>query len=666
MLRVLVGLLPWTAGSLIALAVFAVPFWRGQIYIGNDLGLLALPVRHFYSWCLAHGQSPLWFPNIYCGVYLGQADIFHPLLWLAYRLLPLPAAFNLELLSSYPFLFAGCALFFRKWVRVEAALCGAFVFTFSGFNTLHFIHMSMVKTVAHIPWLLLCVHEASTAGGRRRLAAECGLWLMTASQLLSGFPQCVLYSLYLEAFYAFFLWRLGRMSPGAVARIAAAKLLALPTAAVQLLPMWDAVSHSARADTNAQFRGYGSLHPLQLWQWASPYLYEGRVLASTRIHEGTWEFGLYNGAFSTLAFLWLFLNRKSLKEHRAPALACGGLAVFSLLLAFGRFVPGFEWFSRLPPLSLFRMPSRAIVLLHFALAGAAALSYQLIADSREKEPWDWRRAWPLFLPAALAAGFVCFAQATTGELNHGVRPWPVAWIGPASLLIFAYLLLLARRRPAVLIALAAAAIVEQGAFGLSFIRSSPAHTLQSYAALMHAKDNPPPPDGRIASTRNNVLAMLGYSLVDGYMGLEPARSLDYNAAEARRLAAAGWERDAGVWKRVRNPLPRVRFRSLRGRARIASEAPGAVEVLTEAPSSQPLVFAESFHEGWKAFVDGRPIPVTRADGDFMGAVVPAGTHRVRFEFSPRSFRFGLLLSALGLFLSSLYFLGRLLIAGPRN
>jgi uncharacterized membrane protein YfhO len=37
-------------------------------------------------------------------------------------------------------------------------------------------------------------------------------------------------------------------------------------------------------------------------------------------------------------------------------------------------------------------------------------------------------------------------------------------------------------------------------------------------------------------------------------------------------------------------------------------------------------------------------------GDFLGAVVEAGTHRITFRFRPRSFRYGLISSALGLVL----------------
>jgi uncharacterized membrane protein YfhO len=47
-----------------------------------------------------------------------------------------------------------------------------------------------------------------------------------------------------------------------------------------------------------------------------------------------------------------------------------------------------------------------------------------------------------------------------------------------------------------------------------------------------------------------------------------------------------------------------------------------------------LVLSESYYPGWKAFVDGVPTVVHRADIAFRGVLVPDGDHLVRMEFSP--------------------------------
>ena len=85
----------------------------------------------------------LWTPAIFAGFYLhgeGQIGLFHPFHQLLYRALPLGPAFNLELIASYVAAFAGMVWFLRR-LRFSraAALFGAMLFAFSGFNLLHSI-----------------------------------------------------------------------------------------------------------------------------------------------------------------------------------------------------------------------------------------------------------------------------------------------------------------------------------------------------------------------------------------------------------------------------------------------------------------------------------------------------------------------------------------------
>lgn len=54
-----------------------------------------------------------------------------------------------------------------------------------------------------------------------------------------------------------------------------------------------------------------------------------------------------------------------------------------------------------------------------------------------------------------------------------------------------------------------------------------------------------------------------------------------------------------------------------------------------------LVVSETDYPGWEATVDGKPVPILRANGAFRAVEVPEGRHRVEFRFRPPSVRQGI-------------------------
>jgi len=91
-----------------------------------------------------------------------------------------------------------------------------------------------------------------------------------------------------------------------------------------------------------------------------------------------------------------------------------------------------------------------------------------------------------------------------------------------------------------------------------------------------------------------------------------------------------------------------RWSSKEARVRLLSRDSGRIDLDESAPAAAVLVLFNSFERGWRAFVDGRQTPVFRADAAFLGILVPAGGHRIRFEYRPRGLREGLAIGAAGL------------------
>jgi len=73
-----------------------------------------------------------------------------------------------------------------------------------------------------------------------------------------------------------------------------------------------------------------------------------------------------------------------------------------------------------------------------------------------------------------------------------------------------------------------------------------------------------------------------------------------------------------------------------------------MEVQTTSSAPALLVTSDSFYPGWRAFLDGTEVRLFRADYALRGVTVPAGSHLVRFSFSPKSFAGGAAISAFSL------------------
>ena len=71
-----------------------------------------------------------------------------------------------------------------------------------------------------------------------------------------------------------------------------------------------------------------------------------------------------------------------------------------------------------------------------------------------------------------------------------------------------------------------------------------------------------------------------------------------------------------------------------GRLRIASWGRNAVAIEAEAPDGGFLVLHDPWHPWWRATVDGRPVPILRANLLFRAVALPSGRHSVVFTFAP--------------------------------
>jgi hypothetical protein len=85
-----------------------------------------------------------------------------------------------------------------------------------------------------------------------------------------------------------------------------------------------------------------------------------------------------------------------------------------------------------------------------------------------------------------------------------------------------------------------------------------------------------------------------------------------------------------------------------GSARIVRELPAELTVRATLQAAGLVVVADQWDPGWKASVNGQPVPIVRANVALRGVVAPAGTSTIEMRYEPEGFRRGARLTGLAL------------------
>lgn len=95
------------------------------------------------------------------------------------------------------------------------------------------------------------------------------------------------------------------------------------------------------------------------------------------------------------------------------------------------------------------------------------------------------------------------------------------------------------------------------------------------------------------------------------------------------------------------PQPREQFPDAEGEPLAVRYERGQIRVAWQLGRSGMLRILESWAPGWRAKVNGHPVPIHRADFLFMAIPVPDGPCEVVLSYQPASFRNGMVLSLAG-------------------
>ncbi|HWW76226.1 MAG TPA: hypothetical protein VNZ44_12565, partial [Pyrinomonadaceae bacterium] len=332
------------------------------------------------------GSLPLWNPYIFGGMPLfasAQGGLLFPLNWLYLAFSP-QLATNLMVVASYALAGLGAYLYAR---RAGAGFAGSVVtslaWQWGGFLVGQIGHINIVQTGACLPWVLWALDGYGLTGKRRWGVA---LAAFVALQTFVGHQQTLAYSLLLAAVYAVacgYSFREARARYlSSLVFLAAGVLLA----AVQILPTFELLRNSPRADATYDFFTSFSLTPGMLRTFLAPYVNgggDGWLFRAPYVGPPYYgEMAGYVGALGLMlaACAVVFRRDARTKFWAAAALVC-------LLLALGRYAPlrFYKLIYYVPVLNLFRVPARHLMEAEFALAVLAGRGLTALAAAR-----DWK------------------------------------------------------------------------------------------------------------------------------------------------------------------------------------------------------------------------------------------------------------------------------------
>jgi hypothetical protein len=357
---------------------------------GGDLVSFLYPLYHFAARNLRRGIIPLWNPYLYGGAPFAadnQSGLFYPVNLLFFVLFPDVTYPTMELLAVFHFFLAGAFMYIclrslkpeqvrdsgpkletrnpkpetRHRLSRSAALAGAIAFMFSDLFITHFGNLNMIAVAAWLPLIFLCYHRAMTEE-RPGMAVAAGAFLGLAT--LAGHIQITLFIVLMLALYTLYQGRqrgneergnekkarrglsfhpfLHSLTRYLLPRyLVPCCLVAFCTAALALIPSYEMASYTVRAEMSYGEASQYSLPPVGLVGLFVPGFF-GRGPAG---FWGPWdrvEVG-YVGVLSLiLAALAVLLRHDRLTRFLL------GLAIISLLLAFGGFAILHGWLYLLP------------------------------------------------------------------------------------------------------------------------------------------------------------------------------------------------------------------------------------------------------------------------------------------------------------------------------
>jgi hypothetical protein len=184
------------------------------------------------------------------------------------------------------------------------------------------------------------------------------------------------------------------------------------------------------------------------------------------------------------------------------------------------------------------------------------------------------------------------------------------------------------------------------------------------ATYIHGTDTRIPPALDLLGVRYLILrgappeGVTPWGIGDDYWVVENPRALprvfiprrvervESAARRLERLAAEDFDPRGVAY--LEAELPEDLPQESRGTAAVTAETPTRITIDLEMETPGLVVLTDLGYPGWRARIDGEPVPVLQADHALRGVVAPAGASELVFSYEPGSLAWGLRLLLVGL------------------
>ena len=696
----------WPVGWLILIWFLSfLPMFFFRRLIQWDLMEFFLPVQIYESDVFRSGLAPLWNPFQDCGVPLfsnPQSGLWYPInqiiIWTVGSSLvhavgapvPLPVAG----IMAY--------IFSRKLGLSRAGGClSAASYMLSGLFIGNTEHITMLVSFAWLPLALAGVHGWLAHRQRHNL------WILGIALLLmltGGYPGTNLIAFLFVGLYALTkileLWPqegAGRFLLAGLLPLGMVCLVAALLSGISLLPSFADLNGYTDRGGGLSYKKSVESNMLPVWSLLSLFIPAASFYTPLQFFGGDNSLSMINSYFGLIALVLALFAIYYKRDRRNLTFAALGLAALLVALGSRAVLRGFLY-EMVPFFKIFRHPAlfRGIFILFFALLAGVGLDELATKKTEELEPF-LKTIRLLIFGLSISLVMAMLAALILMTRNQDVSLVKVVFLESLPLqimLLMVFYFLLKSQKKYV-----AVGILFLASLDLSFMVQANMDTVGYYPDTIKRdffesvrnrergvkfKSMPSRIDTWKDDNQDREYGMVMKKFLTA--GYDPFRSQDF-----AKVMDTGFHAVVGNFPSfflvsavsVSNSLDASLPVFSRANEEdtmpviVSAPPPAGIGVQPDAEYSldelsnnqielgsysvdriemsftneKPALSAttEGFHPGWQATLDGKAVPTVKVNFAFRGVYVPeSGTHRLVWEFKPKSFYQGLWVSASGL------------------